>query len=166
MKLVRPSKYFEQSYISYIQELGDEERYPFTLDLDYSNFSQLLNKLNDYAVGVNLPDNTVANTTFWLVKDSEILGVTNIRHKLSDRLKNCGGHIGLSIRPSLRGKGLGCKLMALSLELLQKNGTRLIHIHCYKSNTSSAKTIISNGGLLDSEIRVGDEIIQRFLIER
>ena len=83
MKLVKPSLKYQQSYCLYIQELGNEERYPFPLDFAYDDFDALLEKLKNFELGKKLPTGYVASTTFWLVEKEKILGVTNLRHKLN-----------------------------------------------------------------------------------
>jgi len=163
MELVEPAEKYYESYISYIKELGNEERYPFTLDLEFKDFSTYLGQLHDFSIGKNLPTNAVQNTTLWLVEDSHIVGVTNLRHHLNERIRHCGGHIGLSIRPSSRSKGVGSTLMQLSIEQLLVMGVKEIHIHCHKTNVSSAKIILNNGGILDSEITESNEIVQRYI---
>lgn len=164
MKLVSPSLEFETSYRSYIKELEGEERYPFTLDIEYSDFATLLTLLSDYDRGANLPENAVPNSTLWLVSDGEIVGVTNIRHFLNEKIRHCGGHIGLSVRPSARGKGVGNELMRLSIDFLKAKGIRQIHVHCYKNNRASSKAILSNGGVLSSEFVLGEETVSRYII--
>ena len=166
MKLIPPSEEYQYSYLNYIEELGDEERYPFPMDFDYSNFKQMLGKISDFAAGVNLPPGYVQSSTLWLVDSGELIGVTNIRHRLNKEIEHCGGHIGLGIRPSYRGKGYGNKLMALSIAQLEDWGVNTIHIHCYKNNTASSKAIISNGGVLDSELPIANNIVQRYLVVR
>lgn len=42
MKLIKPSIKYQASYLSYIEELGDEERYPFPLDFDHRDFPAML----------------------------------------------------------------------------------------------------------------------------
>lgn len=163
MNLVPPSTSYEKSYLGYIKELGNEERYPFTLDLEYSNFPNLIKRLEDFSSGLNLPDGAVQNTTLWLVDETEIVGVTNLRHYLNKTIEHCGGHIGLSIRPSKRGQELGNLLMRLSIEQLSKLGIKKIHIHCYKDNEASANTIVHCGGKLDSEITDNDHVVQRYI---
>ena len=74
--LITPTVLYEASYKEYIKELGNEERYPYPLDLDHSNFASFVNLLNGYSKGVNLPENLVPNTTFWLIENSEIVGVS------------------------------------------------------------------------------------------
>src|SRR6056297_595379 len=114
--LIKPTLEFESSYRGYIRELGEEERYPFPLDFDHSDFSSLLGRLADFDAGRNLPAGYVASSTYWFVEAGEILGVSNLRHTLNDEIRRCGGHIGLGIRPSRRGRGLGAELMSLTIQ--------------------------------------------------
>lgn len=165
MKLVIPSAAYELSYREYIKELGDEERYPFPLDFEYNDFEPLLTRLNDFAEGRNLPDGYVQSSTLWLVNNEQIVGVTNIRHRLNDAIKYCGGHIGLGIRPSYRGKGIGAKLMKMSIHYLAQMNVSSIHIHCYKHNFASANMIKACGGKLDSEITEAGLVVQRFVVK-
>jgi len=76
MEIVSPSRQYKNSYYEYLKELGDEDRYPFTLDFDSKNFETLLARLDDFANGKNLPDGFVPSTTLWLVKEQELIGVT------------------------------------------------------------------------------------------
>lgn len=105
MQLILPNREYEQSYREYILELGEEERYPFPLDFDHSDFEEM------------------------------------------------------------RGLGLGVRLLGLTLEKAYEHDIAQIHVHCHKHNVPSARMIIANGGLLDSEIDDGGEIIQRYVIE-
>lgn len=164
MELVLPGKEYKQSYREYIEELGDEERYPFPLDFDHSDFSALLAKLERFRQGIALPDGFVPATTYWLVDGSEIVGVSNLRHYLNDRIRYAGGHIGLGIRPSRRGKGLGSLLMKLTLEKATEYGINPVHIHCHKHNEASALMIIANGGILESEVIDEGEFVQRYMV--
>src|SRR5699024_6384803 len=107
----------------YILELGDEERYPFPLDFDHSNFEELLSKLDKFRKGKDLPDGYVPASTFWLVDRDEILGVSNLRHFLNDRIRHAGGHI-----------GLGIHLLGLTLQQAYALGITEVHIHCHKVN--------------------------------
>lgn len=163
-QLVLPSAKFEFSYRSYIRELGNEERYPFPLDFDHSDFAAMLRKLNDFHQGANIPEGFVPSTTYWLIINNELIGVTNIRHYLNERIRHAGGHIGLGIRPSARGQGFGNLLMQRSIEKAQALSINPVHIHCYNDNLASAQTIIRNGGVLDSEIEDGSKVVQRYLV--
>ncbi len=165
MQLITPTLALEASYTRYIRELGSEERYPFPLDFNYHDFAAMLAKIDDFEKGINLPKNAVCSSTYWLVEDNEIIGVTNIRHYLNAAIAHCGGHIGLSVLPSRRGDGVGRYLMRLSIDLLIARGVTDIHIHCHADNPRSAATIKACGGKLDSTLCENGQRIQRFRVE-
>lgn len=166
IELALPSLGYESSYRAYIRELGDEVRYPFPLDFEHKDFPVLLRRLSEFANGINLPVGFVPSSTYWLVQDGELVGVSNLRHYLNDRIRHHGGHIGVGIRPSFRGRGLGNLLLASTIEEARKKGITELHIHCLKSNVASAKMIARNGGVLDSEVRDegSDRIIRRYCV--
>ena len=164
LKLDLPNPKFESSYRDYIDELGDEERYPFPLDFDHTDFLGMLDRIEGFRSGETVPVGMVSSSTFWLIDNNEILGCTNIRHTLNEQIEHAGGHIGLSIRPSYRGKGLGKILLNMSLNNARELGINEVHIHCHSTNSSSKAMIESCGGVLDSTVKVGDEEISRYLI--
>lgn len=163
-KLILPTHAFEASYHSYIEELGDEERYPFPLDFAHNDFSAMLKRIEDFKTGLNIPEGFVQNSTYWLIDNNEIIGCTNIRHCLNDKIAYCGGHIGLGIRPLYRGKGLGNLLLKLSIGRATELGIKTLHIHCHKNNLASCRMIESCGGKLSSTVTVGNEKVNRYLI--
>ena len=166
VELVRPSTRYESSYRAYIEELGDEERYPFPLDFDHKDFPALLRRLNDFEAGRNLPEGYVPSSTYWLVENGELVGVSNLRHFLNERIFNAGGHIGMGIRPQARGRGLGNLLLSLTIAEAHKRGIGELHIHCHKHNEASAGMIMANAGILVSEISDGTsaDLIQRWIV--
>ncbi|MFX5225972.1 GNAT family N-acetyltransferase, partial [Acinetobacter baumannii] len=44
-------------------------------------------------------------------------------------------------------------------------GLTELHIHCYKSNLASAKTIQANNGRLHSEITL-NQVVQRYVVNK
>lgn len=166
LKLVPPSREYKRSYREYIAELGAEERYPFSLDFEHQDFTALLEHLGDFAKGINVPDGYVPSSTYWLIEAGNIAGVSSLRHCLNERIRQCGGHIGLGIRPSRRGRGLGSALMALTIQEARGKVSGDIHIHCHKGNEASVRMILANGGILDSEIEHGQPpvLVQRYLV--
>ncbi|MBJ8498878.1 GNAT family N-acetyltransferase [Acinetobacter oleivorans] len=163
--LVKPHLRFKESYNNYINELADEERYPLTMDFDHTNFDSFLNKLKEYENGKSLQEGHVANITYWLVEGSEIIGASNLRLKLNEQIEYCGGHIGLGIRPSKRGQNFGSKMLELTIQEAWKLGLTELHIHCYKSNLASAKTIQANNGRFHSEITL-NQVVQRYVVNK
>ena len=106
------------------------------------------------------------STYFCLDRDKDrMVGAVNIRHYLNDYLLACGGHIGDGIRPSERRKGYGTAMMGLALEECRKLGIEKVLMVCNKENTGSAKSIRNNGGVLENEINVEGETVQRYWIQ-
>ena len=164
MQLILPNPDYEASYRAYIRELGNEERYPFPLDFDHADFPALLTKLDNFRIGTDLPEGFVPASTFWLVEGTELLGVSSLRHVLNNRIRHAGGHIGLGIRPSGRGNGLGTQLLRATIQKAGERGITEVHIHCHKNNLPSVRMILANGGRLESEIEDGGEVVQRYIV--
>ena len=132
--------------------------------LDYRDFDNYLANLDVREETEELvPDSTF----FCLDTEQDIfVGAVNIRHTLNEGLLRSGGHIGDGIRPSLRGQGLGTRMIALALEECDRLGIRRVLMCCDKANAASARTIIKNGGVLENEIIDGGEVVQRYWIQR
>ena len=97
------------------------------------------------------PGFVTAHTFFALDKD-KIVGIINARHELNDYLLNFGGHIGYSVRKSVRRKGYGKKMLNYASEFLFSLGLEKILITCDKNNIASKCTIESCGGILENEV--------------
>ena len=110
LRLVNPSKDYEASYRSLLEEFKTrgERLIPFPLGFPHENFPELIARLEENSKGLGLPDGFVAHSTYWLVTDSEILGVSNLRHSLTPALRKEGGNIGYGIRPTARRQGESC----------------------------------------------------------
>jgi predicted acetyltransferase len=109
----------------------------------------------------------VQSSTFWLVVDNrKVVGAVNIRHELTEKLFNCGGHIGYGIRPSERQKGYATKLLTLALEKSKEIGIKNALVVCDDHNVASRKIILKNGGVQDKNfIEEDGNIINRFWIK-
>ena len=93
-----------------------------------------------------------------------IVGAINIRHELNDYLLRFGGHIGDGIRPDERRKGYATKMIQLGLQECQKLGIKKVLMICDKDNIGSARSIISNGGVLENEVNHEGAVMQRYWI--
>ncbi len=170
-RVVTPSARLCDSYRKLVAEFvdGGEKLIPFVLGFDHADFDAMLARLADCARGIGLPDGFVAHSTYWLVDDRErVVGVSNIRHALTPSLLREGGHIGYGIRPSARGRGLGSEILRQSLSRAHDLDIGDVLVTCGQANVASAKVIIGNGGVLESEAFVPDrdEIVQRYWIRR
>ena len=125
---------------------------PFTLRYDASNFGKYITLLSGFKKGIDIPETFVPHSSFWLVNDNyRILGVVNIRHRLTDSLLIDGGNIGYGIRPSERRKGYATKILELALREAKKLDIPRAFITCDKENIGSQKTILHNNGKLERE---------------
>jgi predicted acetyltransferase len=68
------------------------------------------------------------------------------------------------VRKSERRKGYAKVMLSLALEKCKQLNLEKILITCDKNNIGSAKTILSNGGVLENEIREANRITQRYWI--
>lgn len=169
LRLVMPAIDLEKEYFSFYQEWinSGEKMVPWVIQKDPTNFSEMVQFLHNSAKGIGIKEGWVPDSTYWLVnEDNRILGVVNIRHQLTELLMKSGGHIGYGIRPSERRKGYATKLLALSLEITKELGIQKALVVCDEINTASAKTILKNGGIPDSDyIEEDGNVIKRFWIE-
>ena len=94
-----------------------------------------------------------------------LVGAVDIRHSLNEALLLDGGHIGDGVRPSERRKGYATEMIALALDECRKLGIEKVLMVCNKENTGSAKSIRNNGGVLENEINVEGETVQRYWIQ-
>ncbi len=164
VKIIEPNLQCQQAYQHYIERLGDEERYPFVLDYDSTDFAQYIALMQDLKDGK--VTGKVASSTFWLMHGKQILGVSNLRHYLDDSIREVGGHIGLGISPELRGQGLSKRLLQLTLDKAEQLGISCVHLHCYQHNLASNNMIRACQGQLDSVVEdASGAVINRYLIK-
>ena len=129
--------------------------------------NEWLENLKKNSCEETVAEGLVPATTYLAVRkgDGQVVGMIDIRHRLSDFLLNSGGHVGYSVRRSERRKGYATEMVRLALKvcrdrlLLSK-----VLITCDKENIASAKTILANGGLLENEILEEGQITQRYWI--
>ena len=106
-------------------------------------------------------------TTYLAIDENEkLVGMIDIRHRLNEFLLNFGGNIGYSVRKSERRKGYATEMLKLALKKCIELNIKKVLITCNRDNIGSAKTIISNGGILENEIFDPDDnkMTQRYWI--
>ena len=164
----RPRVELADSYRGMVREMLDrgESPIPFPLSFDNHDFPALVAKLEAQARG-EVPAGFVANSTFWLVDDAgEVVGVSNLRHALTDRLRIEGGHIGYGVRPSARRRGHATELLARTLAEARALGVAEALVTCSSTNSGSIGTILKCGGRFQSEefIESRGEVVRRYLV--
>ena len=164
-RLVLPDERYAESYRAFLRELNGEQ-ISFSLSYPADDFPALVSRLKGLSNGEGLPAGWVPISVFWQILGHEVVGVANVRHGLSDELRVFGGHIGYTIRPSRRRQGLGTSILRLALNEAFQLGIQDVLVTCGKDNVASARVIIGNGGVLDSEsfVERQEAIIQRYWV--
>lgn len=168
MQLVKPSQKYKKSFLEALKEFHQENN---LLECDFdtvkNDFSLFIKYLEEQETGINLPENLVPATTFWLIDNGEFIGRLSIRHFLNKNLLKEGGHIGYNIRPSKRRRGYGKKILELGLLKAKEIGIKRALVTCDETNTPSKKIIEANGGVYENSelIAEGRPLKLRYWIE-
>lgn len=166
-RLVEPSLELKDQFIAFVQDyLADGDK-TWGFEQALNDFPAYVQKFAHYRKGLNLPSGYVPDSTYWLMDDNgTILGRVSIRHKLTEKLMQRGGHIGYYIRPSARRKGYGTLICKLGLEKARELGIKRVLITCAKDNIASNRIIEKNGGILENEVwdEQDKEMVRRYWI--
>jgi len=116
-----------------------------------ADFTAYVEKTQNMARGIDLPDGNVPMTSYWLTLQGKmIIGESRLRHTLNPELEIEGGHIGYAIRPTMRQLGYGTTILALTLEKASEQGLKRVLVTCDTDNIASARIIEKNGGVLEN----------------
>ncbi|MGW0364535.1 GNAT family N-acetyltransferase [Streptomyces sp. NPDC002990] len=88
-------------------------------------------------------------TYWWIAEGDTYLGAIDLRHYLNALLLDAGGHIGYSIRPSARRRGLATWALAAVLHEARIMGMDRVLLTCTPDNAASVRTIERCGGVLE-----------------
>ncbi len=120
--------------------------------MSYEEFKKELVVRNDESENLNIGEDRVPQTLFWMYADNEPVGFVKIRHYLNDYLEKHSGHMGYTISPKYQGKGYATKMVELALMEAKKLGIDKILITCDKNNFASRRVAEKNGGILESDV--------------
>ena len=155
LKLVEPTLELKSEFFAMVEEFNAEGDTSINGvgSIKVDDFDASVSIAKCHAKGINLPDGWVPCSTHWLVCRNRIVGTCSLRHELNDFLRNYGGHIGYSIRPSERGKGYGTQMLALALQKARSFEVKRALITCDDNNIASARVIEKNGGKLADTVK-------------
>ncbi len=98
------------------------------------------------------PEGWVPSSTWWWVDGSDYLGRISLRHRLTVRLLEVGGHVGYDVRPSARRQGHATAMLRAVLPLTHALGIDPALLTCDVDNVASRRVIESNGGVFENEL--------------
>jgi len=102
----------------------------------------------------------VPQTTYWATVGEAVVGQIGLRHRLNAELAQLGGHIGYTVRPSNRTRGLAKEMLRQVLRTPKAREIGKLLLTCAPDNLASNRTIRANGGVLERTIfveRIGRE---------
>jgi predicted acetyltransferase len=169
LQFEEPHAGLRESYLDLVDEFrrAGEPFVPFTLGFPSGDFPAFLARLAACKRGEGIPDGFVPHSTYWLVCNGVVVGVTNLRHSLTDALRRDGGNIGYGVRPSARRRGFARELLRGALSRASDLGLSEVLLICGKENVASVKTILGSGGVFVSEEYLPEEaeVVQRYRID-
>ena len=165
-KLVKPAMEYKKSYLEALNEYHGEGRYKFLHIEDLSdNFEKFIEELNEGKRHLHKPYadwvEPVPETALWLVKDEKYIGSLNIRHRLNWHLEKWGGHVNFVIRPSMRGKGFGKKILQKGLPVINYLGIERALFTIAPDNKAGARIIEFCGGKFEDEVHATEQFPAR-----
>jgi predicted acetyltransferase len=99
------------------------------------------------------PPEHVHSTYWWITESTTCLGAIELRHAIDHPLlREAGGHIGYSVRPGHRGRGIATWALGEALEQARSMGMGRVLLTCSPENAASAHIIERAGGVFE-EVR-------------
>ena len=128
----------------------------------FTAWVELLNRQSDPLLP--LGEGAVHADYWWMVDGDRYLGAIDLRHELTPFLLEAGGHVGYSVRPSARGRGLAAWALSQVLPQAARRGLDRVLVVCAEENIASARTIERNGGVLEDVRSTSTGVKRRYWI--
>lgn len=169
--LARPTVTFHKSWLDAKGEWGDGHQDGagirpgdrFEAIEDFEAWVRRLAMQNDPLM---LFSGVQVNTSrFWVIEHDTYLGAIELRHVLTPFMLEAVGHIGYSVRPSARGRGIATWALQAILPHARSIGLMRVLLTCDEQNLPSARTIEKNGGVLEDTRNTELGVKRRYWIE-
>lgn len=155
---------FQSSFQEMLEEMRLADDLGFWVEIGLpSTIEEYIQIRNDHAEGKNLPKGWIPASTYWLTENGICIGEVNIRHELTEHLRNVGGQIGYWIRPSMRKRGYGKDILRLALLQAKVLGLSKVIVTCDETNIPSKKIIEANGGVFERSQDMGPVLPKKLL---
>jgi predicted acetyltransferase len=165
--LVEPTLEYKDSFLAGLREFQQEGLLrQYDLQLLTSNFDAFLQRVRNEKDKTKLRPDAIPATMYWLIERDEngcekFIGNLSVRHSLNDFLFRVVGHIGYQIRPSVRCRGYGKRILQLGLEKARELGIKRALLTCDETNIASKKVIEFNGGQFENALPVEGSSVKK-----
>lgn len=139
LSLVEPQERLLPQYQELCREAYATAPHRYILHNPEGDFSHVLEGYRRAESGIGLPEGIVPSVTRWLMVGERMVGVGNIRLRLTPALENFGGHVGILIRPTERHKGLAHAFVPLLLDEAHRLGVDRILLTLRAANEGSRR---------------------------
>jgi predicted acetyltransferase len=165
-KLVRPSIDYKDSFLAALKEYHEEGRYLYnSIDSLNAGFEDFVTELRAERGYPHQPFEEwvepVSETVTWLVKDDKYLGTVDIRHRLNWHLEKWGGHIHFIVRPSMRNKGYGKKMLFKAMPIANYLGVENALLTIKPDNIPAIKAAEGCGAVFEDALPETDQFPAR-----
>ena len=140
--IARPESRLVDSYLDFCRETWGHVHDSYILHDPAKHGSwrsTLLQEYSDAERGIGLRPGFVPSATFWIMLGENVIGISNIRRHLNSALLLYGGHLGLCIRPSERGKGLARAVLPALFHTAQDLGIGMLMTSTTADNAASIR---------------------------
>nr|WSX53631.1 GNAT family N-acetyltransferase [Streptomyces sp. NBC_00974] len=155
-ELISPTPRLQASWLASREEWGldapmDGAGLGFDDDVESAEgFAAWVERLHGYSDRrLPIEQGRVHATYWWIAEGDTYLGAIDLRHYLNAFLVDAGGHIGYSVRPSARRRGLAGWALGSVLYEARLLGIDRVLLTCDPDNEASVRTIEGNGGVLE-----------------
>lgn len=123
-------------------------------DVSHSAFADYLDhRIGEEDVTREPAPGRVHCTFRWIEWDGRLVGFLAVRHALNGYLYEVGGHIGYSVRPEARRRGIATQALHSGLLEARRLGIDPVLVTCHEDNVGSRRVIEANGGRFESTTR-------------
>lgn len=123
----------------------------------HADLRTYVQRLEQEANGVDIPAAFVPMSTFWLLDDrDQLIGMSRLRHRLNERLRFKGGHIGFYVAPTARRRRAGSHLLRETLVQANALGIAQVLLTTDRDNLAAQGLIERHGGVAEDRTGVRD----------